>query len=193
MQFNSLQKYRNSLVVYFLVNGVIASLVLYGVIVVPESGIYDSTPLIPFKNQFYEIFFVFLIIPLSSTLGALFGGYMLAPLYLLAHKTFYRKMTYGIQEITPADGFKRAFKGYYPSLMAFNIGFIILYSVPNIMDRIFSPYMIDLVPINMRYIAGNLFLMMFSIGLSMLVFSPGWFLIDAGIVCSTREHCAGKG
>ena len=115
MQFNSLQKYRNSLVVYFLVNGLIASLVLYGVIVVPESGIYDSTPLIPFKNQFYEIFFVFLIIPLSSTLGALFGGYVLAPLYLLAHKTFYRKMIYGIQEIAPADGFKRAFRGYYPS------------------------------------------------------------------------------
>jgi len=77
--------------------------------------------------------------------------------------------------------------------MAFNIGFIILYSVPNIMDRIFSPYMIDLVPINMRYIAGNLFLMMFTIGLSMLVFSPGWFLIDAGIVCSTREYVRGKG
>jgi hypothetical protein len=102
-------------------------------------------------------------------------------------------MIYGIQEINPAEGFKRAFQGYYPALMAFNIGFIILYSAPDLKNQLFSPPVLEMMPLSMQYIVGNLFLMMFTIGLSMLVFSPGWFLIDAGIVCSTREHVRGKG
>jgi hypothetical protein len=43
-------------------------------------------------------------------------------------------------------------------------------------------------PLAMQYMAENLFLLMFTIVLSMFIFSPGWFLIDAGIVYSTEEQ-----
>lgn len=104
-------------------------------------------------------------------------------------------MKYGIQETTHThtQTFRRIFQGYYPSLLAFNIGSMVLFSAPGLLGQILSPYMITEVPLTMQYVAGNLVLMMFTIGLSMLVFSPGWFLIDAGIVYSTREHVWGTG
>lgn len=81
----ALVKYRKALLVYFLVNAIIAALTMYGVSVVPENDIYDATPLIPLKNHFYEILCVFYVIPVSASLGALVGGYALAPIYLISH------------------------------------------------------------------------------------------------------------
>jgi hypothetical protein len=42
-------------------------------------------------------------------------------------------------------------------------------------------------PTAMIYIFENLILLLLTIALSMLIFSPGWFLIDAGVVYSTEE------
>ena len=51
--------------------------------------------------------------------------------------------------------------------------------------------MLEEAPIVFQYILENLFLLIFTIALSMLIFSPGWFLIDAGIVYSTEEQVRG--
>jgi hypothetical protein len=51
--------------------------------------------------------------------------------------------------------------------------------------------MLEEAPLVYQYIFENLFLLMFTIALSMLIFSPGWFLIDAGIVYSTEEQVRG--
>jgi hypothetical protein len=140
---------------------------------------------------FHEISFVFIVIPISSTIGAIIGGYALAPIFLLSHKTIYKKAIYGIQETNPAKTFKRTLQGYYPSLLAFNINSIILFLAPMIRNQLLTPGMLEGARLVYQYIFENLFLLMFTIALSMLIFSPGWFLIDAGIVYSTEEQVRG--
>jgi hypothetical protein len=179
------KKYGNALLIFFGVETIIALLVIYGLIY--GQG-FDASPLIPLTNGFHEIMFVFIVIPISSTIGAIIGGYTLAPIFLISHKTIFRKAIYGIQETSPTKTFKRTLQGYYPGLLAFNISSILLFLVPKIQNQLLTPSMQEEAPLAMQYIFENLFLLMFTIALSMLIFSPGWFLIDAGIVYSTEEQ-----
>jgi hypothetical protein len=188
MEIRLQKKYRKALLIFFGVETLIALLVFYGLIY--GQG-FDASPLIPLKNVFHEIMFVFLIIPISSTIGAIIGGYVITPIFLLTHKTIYRKAIYGIQETNQTKKFRHTFKGYYPGLLAFNISSIILFLAPNIQNQLLTPSMIEEAPLALLHIISNLFLLMFTIFLSMLVFSPGWFLIDAGIVYSTEEIVRG--
>ena len=182
------KKYRKALLIFLGVEALIALLVIYGLIF--GQG-FDASPLIPFTNVFHEIMFVFIVVPISSIIGAIIGGYALAPIFLLFHKTIYRKAIYGIQETNPAKIFKRTLQGYYPGLLAFNISSIILFLSPMIRNRLLTPGMLEEAPLVYQYIFENLFLLMFTIALGMLIFSPGWFLIDAGIVYSTEEQVRG--
>ena len=182
------KKYRKALLIFLGVETLIALLVIYGLTF--GQG-FDASPLIPLTNVFHEIMFVFIVIPISSTIGTLIGGYTLAPIFLLSHKTIFRKAIYGIQETNPAKIFQRIFQGYYPGLLAFNIGSIILFLAPMIRNQLLTPGMLEEAPLVYQYIFENLFLLMFTIALSMLIFSPGWFLIDAGIVYSTEEQVRG--
>ena len=50
-----------------------------------------------------------------------------------------------------------------------------------------TPNVVNEAPLAMIFIFDNLILVIFTIALSMFIFSPGWFLIDAGIVFSTEE------
>ncbi len=183
-----LGKYRKALLIFLGVETLIALLVIYGL---AYGQGFDASPLIPFTNVFHEIMFVFIIIPISSTIGAIIGGYALAPIFLLFHKAIYRKAIYGIQETNPAKIFKRTLQGYYPGLLAFNISSIILLLAPKIRNQLLTLGMLEEAPLVYQYIFENLFLLMFTIVLSMLIFSPGWFLIDAGIVYSTEEQVRG--
>ena len=183
-----LGKYRKALLIFLGVETLIALLVIYGL---AYGQGFDASPLIPFTNVFHEIMFVFIVIPISSTIGAIIGGYALAPIFLLFHKKIYRKAIYGIQETNPAKIFKRTLQGYYPGLLAFNISSIILFLAPKIRNQLLTPGMLEEAPLVYQYIFENLFLLMFTIALSMLIFSPGWFLIDAGIVYSTEEQVRG--
>ncbi len=183
-----LGKYRKALLIFLGVETLIALLVIYGL---AYGQGFDASPLIPFTNVFHEIMFVFIVIPISSSIGAIIGGYALAPIFLLSHKTIYRKAIYGIQETNPAKIFKRTLQGYYPGLLAFNISSIILFLAPMIRNQLLTPGMLEEAPLVFQYIFENLFLLMFTIALSMLIFSPGWFLIDAGIVYSTEEQVRG--
>jgi hypothetical protein len=182
------RKYRKALLIFLGVEALIALLVIYGLTF--GQG-FDASPLIPFTNVFHEIMFVFIIIPIASTIGAIIGGYALAPIFLLFHKTIYRKAIYGIQETNPAKIFRRTLRGYYPGLLAFNISSIILFLAPKIRNQLLTLGMLEEAPLVYQYIFENLFLLMFTIALSMLIFSPGWFLIDAGIVYSTEEQVRG--
>ena len=176
------------MLIFFGVEALIALLVIYGLIF--GQG-FDASPLIPFTNVFHEIMFVFIVIPISSTIGAIIGGYALAPIFLRFHKTIYRKAIYGIQETNQAKIFKRTLQGYYPGLLAFNISSVIILLALKIRNQLLSPSMLEEAPLVFQYILENLFLLMFTIALSMLIFSPGWFLIDAGIVFSTEEQVRG--
>jgi hypothetical protein len=179
-----LKKYRKALLIFFGVETLIALLVIYGIL---YGNNFDLSPLIPTTNVFQEIMFVFIIIPISSTIGAILGGYSLTPALLHIHKSLYPKAIYGIQETTPATKFKKTFQGYYPSLLAFNLSSIIIFLFPKIQHTLLTPSVIDEAPLAMIFIFDNLILVIFTIALSMFIFSPGWFLVDAGIVYSTEE------
>ena len=66
----------------------------------------DLTYLIPIRDIGTEIGLIFIIIiPFSSIIGMLIGGYLFAPLFLYIHKIFFgSKVEYGI--------FKKEFKDF---------------------------------------------------------------------------------
>jgi hypothetical protein len=181
---NLLQKYKKSFLMFLGVETLIALLVIYGLIFGQD---IDLSPIIPLTNAFHETMFIFIAVPLSSSTGAIIGGYALSPIFLFLHKTIYPKAKYGIQETGPAKKFKRAFQGYYPSLLAFNLSSIIILLAPKIQNKLLNATVLSEAPTAMIYIFENLILLLLTIALSMLIFSPGWFLIDAGVVYSTEE------
>jgi hypothetical protein len=166
------------------VETLIALLVIYGL---AFGQSVDLSPFIPLTNIFHEIMFIFILVPVFSSIGAIIGGYVLSPIFLLLHKRIYPKAIYGIQETRPAKKFKRTLQGYYPSLLAFNLSSIIILLAPEIQNKMLNPSVLTEAPIAMIYLFNNLVLLLFTIALSMLIFSPGWFLIDAGIVYSTEN------
>ena len=125
-----------------------------------------------------------------AVLGALIGGYALAPLYLFIHKSLYRKVTYGIQEKTPPETFRETFSGWYPTLLAFHINSIIILSNDQIHTRILGTGILDF-PVLYQNVFSVIILMMFTLGIGLMVFSPVWFLLDAGIMYSTQKHVRG--
>lgn len=154
----------------------------------------DITTLLPLHQGWGGLIILIIIIPVSATFGALFGGYIMTPFYLLFHKTLFRKMTYGIQEIQRSNDFKQFFKGFYPALLSFNINSIIILSTTGLFEIILVPSLfLPDVEFPIQYVLGSIVLMVLTIGISMFFFAPAWFLIDAGIVYSSREYVHGKG
>lgn len=180
---NLLEKYRKAIMIFLGVEILIAILVLYGLIFGQS---FDLSPFIPFTNIFHEIMLIFILVPIFSSIGAIIGGYALTPIFLLLHKRIYPKAVYGIQETKPAKKFKRTFQGYYPSFLAFNLNSIIILIAPKLQNNILNPIVLTEAPLAIIYIANNLVLLLITIALSMVIFSPGWFLIDAGVVYSTE-------
>jgi hypothetical protein len=127
-------------------------------------------------------------------IGGLIGGYFVAPTFLFIHKKILgKKLLYGIQDRPQPQTFKKMMRGYYPALLAVNVNSIILFSAPWILDLILNKELMELggLVYTMIYVPGFLVLLMFTIGLGTLVFSPTWFLTDAGIVYSNEERVAG--
>jgi len=132
--------------------------------------------------------------PISSLVGGLIGGYFLAPVFLFIHRSLLgSKMLYGIQNRPQPQTFKKMMRGYFPALLAINISSILLFSAPWILDLILNKELMELGGLMHTniYVPGFLVLLMFTIGLGTLVFSPTWFLTDAGIVYSNEERVAG--
>ena len=153
------------------------------------------TPLIPVNGLYVEVALILLVVvPISALIGELVGGYFLAPVFLFIHKNILgSKLLYGIQVRPQPPTFGKMIRGYYPALLAININSIILFSAPWILDLILNKELTEIGgPVYTTiYVPGFLVLLMFTIGLGTLVFSPTWFLTDAGIVYSNKEKVAG--
>jgi hypothetical protein len=147
------------------------------------------TPHIPIYNLYAQIALIFLVlVPISALIGGLIGGYFLAPTLLFIHKNIFgRKMLYGIQDRPQPQTFNKLSRLYFPTLLAINIDSILLVSAPWILDLFIlkADLKVDI------YIRGFIVLLMFTIGVGTLVFSPIWFLTDAGIVYSNIEKVLG--
>jgi hypothetical protein len=123
------------------------------------------------------------MISLASIIGGVLIGYLLGPLFMLAHKKIIgRKMIYGIQNKPKPEIFKDIFlKGFFPSLMAMN--FALLFAFDPAIQRIAINNSEDAIAPMLTF---NVLLAL-MIGISMGLFSPVWFLLDAGIVYSNKE------
>lgn len=198
MQIKTYHRYRNAILIFIGVSILLFAFTVYGRNSMIEDGIdvnrMDITPLLPFQRGWGGLIILILIIPVSATIGAWIGGYVMTPLYLIFHQSFYRKMIYGIQEVPRSKSFKHTFKGFYPALLSVNVNSIIIFSTTGLLDKILVPsLLLPDVDFPIKYVFGSIVLMIITIGLSMFFFAPAWFLIDAGIVYSTNEYVRGSG
>ena len=112
--------------------------------------------------------------------------YFLGPVLLFTRKIILgSKILCGIQERPQPTTFDKISRAYFPALMALSINFVILFSAPQIFELIVNKEA-------MGYMSGFIVLLMFTTGTGTLVFSPTWFLTDAGIIYSNKEKVAGK-
>ena len=140
------------------------------------------TALIPVGHMGLQMAILFWSYIIGALIGVL-SGFLLTPLFLIVHKKIIgRKMIYGIQERPEPEKFKGTFKAFFPALMGLN--FALLF--------VFNPTVIDFLSITadpgFAWIIVSLFMILVvTFGLAMILFSPAWFLLDAGIVYTNKE------
>lgn len=110
--------------------------------------------------------------------GVGFGRWSLGP---------YLYEIFDLKTLNPSR-FWRTFTGYYPSLLAFNLNSIIISAFLSVKNLIQSLEAVESYPYLYTYIPIFIILLVFMPFLSMAVFSPVWFLNDAGIVYSMVER-----
>lgn len=151
------------------------------------------TRFIPLNDVLIELLLIFIfILPISSIIGVILGGYIITPLILLVHKKILgSKMFYGIQSEKNLHTPKLFSKSFFPVLMAINLSFMFL--TPTVMrfilelDIIVEFDVIAKIPVLTRFFA-EVILLMITFGLASMFFSPVWFLKDSGIIYSSRER-----
>lgn len=167
---------------------VIVVLVIMGIVLsLNQDNTRGIVTFSPVENMMFDGIYLTLLTMGTVIVGSVLGGYLLAPLFLFAQKNSVgRKMVYGIQESSRPEMFKKAYmKSFFPALLALN----------------FSLMLSDNVALQTLLIqegsagSGNsmaeimlisaLFPLMGAIGMGL--FSPVWFLQDAGIVYSNKE------
>jgi len=147
-----------------------------------------QTPLIIFDDANIENDLLIIIYPLSGILGTFILGYVLAPIFMFIHvKIFGRKLEYGFQEVEKPPKFNKTFRGFFPILLSINIT-LILASNQDLMNIILYPDHQVSEGINS---IGVIFLLMFTIGIGLGLFSAVWLINDAGIVYSNRKKIKG--
>jgi hypothetical protein len=190
-----LLEYRKALLIFTRVYVILGGISLYGFLGSPEDERNTNfTPYLPVQGLFVEPMLGLLVCAVTAILGALVGGYALSPLYLVIHKLLYRKMIYGVQEVPPPETFKGTLNGWYPTLLAFHINSILLLSNKELSSRILTAEAVKLLGQDMMVnLVASMILLMLTLALGVMVFSPIWFLLDAGIVYSTKKHVRGMG
>ncbi len=189
------KRYQRAILIFLSVYVFLGCLSIYGYLNADqEKRSVDVTPFMPLEGLYTEPMLASVVYPVTAILGALLGGYVLSPLYLLVHKLMYRKVVYGILKEAPPEKFKTTLSGWYPTLLAFHINSILLLSNPGLSSWFLGADLIAEIESGiMRELITSIFLMTLTIGLGVMVFSPVWFLLDSGIVYSTREHVKGMG
>ena len=193
-----ISKYKKALIIILAYYILLISLSFY----VSTNELFDDpiylTPLIPSNDMYVQVELILLVfVPFSSLIGGLVGGYFLAPIFLFLHKNIVgSKLFYWIQERPKSHTFGTMIRGYFPALLAININSIILFSAPWMLDLILNKEFARRTLIygsvyTNFYIPGFLVLLIFTISLGTLVFSPTWFLTDAGIMYSNNEQAKG--
>ena len=195
LKFKSFSKYKRAIVIIFVYYILFIGLTIYFNLSETYADPMYLTPLIPINNIYVEVALIFLVFaPISALIGGLIGGYILTPVFIFIHKNILgSKLLYGIQERPQPQTFKKMSRGYYPALFSVNLNSIILFSAPWVLDFLLNTEDIALggLTYTTLYVPGFFVLVIFTIGFGALIFSPIWFLTDAGIVYSNQLRVSG--
>jgi len=136
------------------------------------------------ENQGFDGALITILTIGTVLLGTSIGGYILSPLFLIAHKkTVGRKMAYRIQEKPRSGIIKKSYiKTFFPALITINLSLILAYD-PSIQTLLLDTLSSN--EWNLMYACCALF--PFTGAIAMAVFSPIWFLQDGGLVYSNKE------
>lgn len=151
----------------------------------PDSTPY--TPLIPVDDAVFEILILLIILPITGILGSFIIGYLLVPIYLFVHvKIIGRKLEYGFLEMdTPKNKkFKKSFQSFFPILLAVNISLILASNQEFMSIIVYPDHQVNPGDVNP---IGFIFLLMYTVGISMGLFSAAWFIIGTGIIYSNKK------
>jgi hypothetical protein len=181
----NVSKYKSAIIIFgvYCIFWIVCSIVLDSLV---GFGMNFST-FIPFSDMGIEISLISMLIwPLSATLSLLLGGYLFAPLFLLIHKLIFRSnVDYGIFIKQKTDKFHFVVQGLFSALMAINFSLILLDINPNIV-RLSIGTAEELRADH--YVTTFVVLLVVTIGISNLLFSPTWFLMDSGILYSNKRR-----
>ncbi len=148
----------------------------------------NLSPLIPFSDAGMEVGLIsILLLPLSSIIGMLVGGYLFSPIFLYLHaKTFRNRYEYGIYIKPEYKKFKFTSQGLFSALMTINISLLLLnLDTVRFVLGDFSINPEDLT--SNEYIVAFVVLLILTIAITNLLFSPAWFLMDSGIMYSNKK------
>jgi len=176
-------KYKKTLILLFLS----LPLVIIQLFILPNVSSFTNFNIIDTIGGF--IVFTYLFILLASIIGGLFVGYALSPLFLFVHKKVIGiKMEYGLQDKNQSNKFKGVLKGFFPGFFAMNIG-LLLMTDPVIQAIVLKPGFLggEIMAQLVTFAA----LLPILIGIGTGIFSPVWFLLDAGIVYTNKKKVEG--
>lgn len=187
-------KYKKLIVLFGISLATALFYFIFALVRTQGSTFRGMTPLIPVNNSFLENFIMVLIIyPLSAIVGAFIGGYVLVPIFLFFHKKVIgRNLIYGIQVKTAPTKLKNTFRAFFPTLMALNLAFF-LKGNENLVESILYPEYYSQITYNQVgvYWGAIMVFLMFTQGIAFLLFSPAWFLLDAGITYTNKKKVEG--
>ena len=189
---NKFAKYKILILVFVLYIVFWIILMIIVLIYIGRTARINLTPLISKQDVIIELTLIFtLILPLSSLLGLVFGGYIISPLILYLHKKINRsKRFYGILHEKKQEKPRMISKGFFPMLMSINLASLLL--TPTFIQLILSAEIIfrlesvSNLPMLTQFLAESVALMI-TFGLTTTFFSSVWFLKDAGIIYSNKE------
>jgi hypothetical protein len=176
-------RYKKTLILWFLM----LPLVIIQLFILPNVPGFTNIYIIDTIGGF--IVFTYLFIIIASVIGGLLAGYLFGPLFLFVHKKIIgRKMEYGLQDKDQIGEFKAIKKGFFPGFFAMSIG----------LDLMINPVIQDIV-LKSSFAGGDMLsqlitffaLLPIMIGIGTGLFSPVWFLLDAGIVYSNKNKVKG--
>lgn len=173
--------YKKNLLLFLIVIG----LLLAATVSVAEEG---YTKLLP-NHLGFQMGYIFWMSAIAGIIGAVFIGYVFGPLFLFAHRyTIGIRMEFGVQKRPEPEKLKIYFKALFPALMALNFALMFAFS-STVTDIVLNMEWVHKSPTNKQQIPlivmATLLPLMF--GIAMGLFSPVWFLLDAGIVFTNKQ------
>jgi len=183
------KKYRKPIIIFIIL---LIPIIIVFIFSLPSGGgpiisKYKLMPYIPQEGIMVSLTYLFIIV---GAFGGIFFGYILGPLFFYVHKMIFgRKMTYGLIDVKQPENFRNYFKTFFPALMAINFGFMISLN-PVILDILYYSWFITEAENNQLL---TIFILLpVTIGIALALFSPIWFLHDAGIVYFNKEIIKNK-